>query len=386
MKKWIVAAMILIPLGTALAISPRIIEQRQNWVLHRPPYTIPPQARALFENSVDLHADPLLWGRDLLDRSKRGEVDVPRLLEAGAALQVFGVVTQSPAGQNIRRNSGSSADRITQLALVSHWPLATLRSRLQRALYQAKRLRDMEQKSTGQLVPILTRADLGALLDRRKAGERTLGALLALEGSQALEGDLANVDVLWAAGFRMMSPAHFVDTEISGSAHGASQEGLTPLGKRWVRELESRRIIVDLAHASPRTIVDVLALANRPVVVSHTGVRATCDNQRNLSDDQLRALAKNGALVGIGYWDNAVCGTDAAAIARAMRHAADVMGVAHIALGSDFDGAVVTPFDATGVPLLASALHAERFTDADIAAIAGGNAIRFFLEQLPESR
>jgi len=181
----------------------------------------------------------------------------------------------------------------------------------------------------------------------------------------------------------MMAPAHFVDTEIGGSAHGAGKGGLTPLGQRWVRELESRRIVIDLAHASPRTSADVLALARHPVVVSHTGVRATCDNQRNLSDAQLRALAKNGALVGIGYWDKAVCGTDAAAIARAMRHAADVMGVEHVALGSDFDGAVTTPFDATGVPLLADALRAEKFSDAEISAIAGGNATRFFLEQLP---
>ena len=207
--------------------------------------------------------------------------------------------------------------------------------------------------------------------------------MLGLEGSQALEGSLANVDALWTAGFRMMSPAHFVDTAIGGSAHGAGKQGLTPLGQQWVRELEARRIVIDLAHASPRTSAEVLALATWPVVVSHTGVRGTCDNRRNLSDDQLRALAKNGALVGIGYWDAAVCGTDAAAIARAMRHAADVMGVGHVALGSDFDGAVTTPFDASGVPLLADALRAEKFTDAEIAAIAGGNATRFFLAQLP---
>ena len=383
MKKWIGAAAVLFALAVAWATAPRIVEAQRNRVLRAPPYAVTPGARALFEGSVDLHADPLLWGRDLLEQGSRGQADVPRLLAAGAALQVFGVVTQSPSGQNIEHNSSDASDRITQLAVASRWPIATWRSRLQRALYQAERLRELAQRSAGQLVPVLSRADLSAVIARRKAGERTLGAMLGLEGSQALEGDLANIDALWSAGFRMMSPAHFVDTEIGGSAHGAGKEGLTPLGRRWVRELEARRIVIDLAHASPRTSAEVLALATRPVVVSHTGVRGTCDNQRNLSDDQLRALAKNGALVGIGYWDTAVCGSDAAAIARAMRHAADVMGVEHVALGSDFDGAVTTPFDATGVPLLAEALRQQKFSDQDIAAIAGGNAIRFFLAELP---
>jgi microsomal dipeptidase-like Zn-dependent dipeptidase len=112
-------------------------------------------------------------------------------------------------------------------------------------------------------------------------------------------------------------------------------------------------------------------------------VRATCDTERNLSDDQLKALARNGALVGIGYWEGATCGLDAAAAARAMRHAADVMGIAHVALGSDFDGAVVEPFDVTGLPLLVQALRAEKFTDDDIRAIVSQNALRFLSDALP---
>ena len=127
----------------------------------------------------------------------------------------------------------------------------------------------------------------------------------------------------------------------------------------------------------------MLAVASRPLVVSHTGVKGTCDNLRNLSDAQLRALAKNGALVGIGYWESATCGRDAAAVARAMRHAADVIGVGHLALGSDFDGAVAEPFDVTGLPLLAESLRAEHFSDPDIRAIVSENALRFLGSALP---
>lgn len=142
-------------------------------------------------------------------------------------------------------------------------------------------------------------------------------------------------------------------------------------------------MIVDLAHASAKTIDDVLAIATRPVIVSHTGVKATCENNRNLSDAQLRAVARNGGLVGIGYWKVATCGTDARAIARAVRHAVDVAGVDHVALGSDFDGAVEAPFDVTGLPLLTAALQAEGFSEPELQKVMGGNAVRLFQTALP---
>lgn len=142
-------------------------------------------------------------------------------------------------------------------------------------------------------------------------------------------------------------------------------------------------MLVDLAHASDRTFDDVLALATRPVVVSHTGVRRTCDNRRNLGDAQLRAIARNGGVVGIGYWPTAVCGDDARAIARAIRHAVSVAGVEHVGLGSDFDGAVTAPFDATGLPLVTEALLAEGFAGEDVARIMGGNVLELLERALP---
>ncbi len=364
-------------------LLPASIEAALNRVREKPPYQAASWARELMQDSVDLHADPLLWGRDLLQRSSRGQVDLPRLLDAGAALQVFGVVTHAPLGINVSRNETGAKDLVTALAVTSRWPRPTWSSRRERALYQAKRLAAMEARSGGALVPVRSRDDLSALLQERAAGSHSVGALLALEGSQALEGNLANVDVLYDAGFRMMAPTHFVDTEIGSSAHGTTRQGLTPLGREWLRKLEEKKILVDLAHASPQTVADLLSAATRPVVVSHTGVKGTCDGPRNLSDAQLAALKKNGALVGVGYFTFAVCGKDARAIARAMRHAASVIGVDHLALGSDFDGAVVTPFDVTGLPLLAEALRAEGFTDPEIKAIASQNALRFFAALLP---
>ena len=97
--------------------------------------------------------------------------------------------------------------------------------------------------------------------------------LLAIEGAHALDGDLDNIDRLVEAGYRMMSPSHFFDTPFGGSAHGIAKGGLTDLGREMIRRMEARSMLLDLSHASPATIDDALAVATRPVVVSHTGVR-----------------------------------------------------------------------------------------------------------------
>jgi microsomal dipeptidase-like Zn-dependent dipeptidase len=181
----------------------------------------------------------------------------------------------------------------------------------------------------------------------------------------------------------MMAPTHFYDNEWGGSAHGERKTGLTERGREMVRRMEARGMLVDLAHASAATIDDVAAVSTRPLVVSHTGVRGTCDNNRNLSDGQLRKIAATGGVVGIGYWEAATCGTDARAVARAVRHAANVVGVAHVALGSDFDGAVTEPFDTTGVVEVTDALLAEGFADEEVRAVMGGNVFRLLSETLP---
>jgi len=148
--------------------------------------------------------------------------------------------------------------------------------------------------------------------------------------------------------------------------------------------MEQSHIIVDLAHASARTIADVLALAHQPVVVSHTGVKGTCDNQRNLSDDQLKRIAATGGIVGIGFWDTAVCGQDAPAIAKAIRYSVDLIGVDHVALGSDFDGSITAPFDASAEALVTEALLDQNFTDEEIGKIMGGNVLRVLSDNLPD--
>ena len=369
--------------AVAAAVVPAQVEKSLNLVAARP-IRVSARARALHGRLLvaDLHADTLLWDRDVLRRGTRGHVDVPRLGEGGVALQAFTVTTKSPRHLNLERNDDRSDD-VTLLVMAQRWPPATWTSLRARALHQATRLSAAARRSQGALTLVRSAADLDAFLERRRSDPRLVAGILGLEGSHALEGDLRNVDVLKDAGFRMMAPVHFFDNDIGGSAHGVAKGGLTDKGREWERLLEDRHILIDLAHASPRTIHDVVALAHRPVVVSHTGVRGTCDNTRNLADAQLKAIAGTGGVVGIGFWDTAVCGPDARAIARAITYTMRLVGADHVGLGSDFDGAVTTPFDATGLPQVTQALLDEGMTEDDVARVMGGNAIRLLRQSLP---
>ena len=361
-----------------------VTERSLNPVILRPPYQVSERARQLHDKLfiADMHADALLWNRDLNEDSPIAQVDVPKLLRGNVALQAFTVVTKTPRGMNIERNDDST-DNILLLALAQRQPFENLVSLTKRALWQAKHLHDYAAASNGKLVVIENKRDLAAFVGRRKT-EKIVAGWLGIEGAHALDGDLNNIDALYNAGFRMMSPSHFFDNDIGGSAHGVEKYGLTEKGKEMIRRMEAKKMLVDVAHASSKTIDDVLAMATRPVVVSHTGVKGTCDNQRNLSDDQLRRSAATGGVIGIGFWDTAVCGEDARSIAMAIKYAAGIIGVDRVALGSDFDGSVKAPFDTSGEALITEALINEGFSDDDIAKIMGGNVLRLLSDSLPD--
>lgn len=363
---------------------PPLVDKRMNTLELRPPYTASARARALHETLfvADLHDDALLWSRDLLRRHGYGHSDLPRLLEGRTALQVFSAVTKTPRGINFERN-GADTDNITPLVMAQRWPRRTWDSLFERAIYQAERLHRAAAASEGQLVIVRNTHDLQTTQTTAPAAGRLL-ALLATEGLHPLEGELANVDLLFAAGYRIAGLTHFFDNEIGGSAHGLEKGGLTPFGRAVVARLEDKRMLVDLAHASPRVIDDVLAMARRPVLVSHTGVQGTCAGPRNLSDAHIRGIAATGGVIGIAYFEGALCALTPQAIAKAARHVARLVGVQHVALGSDFDGATRTVVDSTGLPLVTQALLEEGFSESDVAAIMGGNVLRLLQATLPQ--
>ncbi len=144
------------------------------------------------------------------------------------------------------------------------------------------------------------------------------------------------------------------------------------------------KITVDLAHVSPTAIDDIFKLSNSPVIISHTGVQGVCNNRRNLSDKHLEEIGKRNGLVGIGLWKPLFVELMQKQLQKSIRYVADKIGVTKVALGSDFDGAIGTHFDVTGLPLIVNALQKEHFTRAEIELILGGNIRNFFLENLPE--
>lgn len=377
-------ALVLAALGFFFFVAPPLLDAIANRKTNATPPPPSERARELHRRLwvADLHADSLMWNRDPAQRQWRGLVDIPRLIEGGVALQAFTIVSQVPWGMNIESNSGST-DMLTLLVVAQRWPVRTWSSLLERALYQAERLHAAAQGSGGTFSVITSRREFAAYNERRRHNPHITAGLLGVEGAQVLEGEFGNLERLFAAGFRMLAPSHFFDTEVGGSAHGERKHGLTPLGARVIREMERLGMLVDLAHASAQTIDDVLDIATAPVVFSHTGVRATCDSRRNLSDAQIVRTARGGGLIGIGFFEGATCGNALSDVVRAIRHTVDLVGARHVALGSDFDGFVRTPIDAAGLPALTDALLAAGFSEADIARIMGANVLDLLQRTLP---
>lgn len=384
LKKVLVIVLVLLALVSILffAFVPSYIDQSKNTVSIPPPHD-----KYSWYDSIpfiaDLHCDELLWDRDLLEEIDYGHVDLPRMQKSNMAFQVFTVVSKVPFGINIEANEGNS-DQIALLSFAQLRPVSNWFSIKQRALNQCNTLHNFAEQSDGQLRIIKTKSELEKFIADREKNHLLTAGMLGLEGAQPLEGELSNLIEFYNAGVRYIGLAHFFDNEWAGSAHGMKKGGLTTIGKLLVQKMDSLHVIIDLAHSSQQTINDVLVMHDGPLLVSHTGVKGVCDNQRNLSDEHILEIGHRNGLIGIGLWETAVCGKDAAATARSIRYVADKIGVDKVALGSDWDGAFEMHFDVTGLPLMVDALEKEGFTRPEVEMIMGGNVRDFFLKNLPE--
>jgi microsomal dipeptidase-like Zn-dependent dipeptidase len=381
----IIVSLVIVAAVLFFWLAPTKIERAQNLTIPHAPYKISAAAlelhRSLFV--ADLHTDSLLWKRDLLQQSDVGHVDLRRLQSGNVALQIFSAVTKSPSGLNTVENTADSDD-ITLLSIVQLWPAATWSSLYERARYQLEKLKDFSEASDGALQLVLSKRDLRSLIDARANGENTVGAIFLIEGAHPLQGKIENLDRLYEQGMRLVAFTHFFDNELGGSLHGVSKAGLTDFGRQVVQRADELEITIDIAHASPKLVREILALTDRPVILSHGGVKGVCDTPRNLDDELMREVAARGGLLGIGYWVNAICDVSPTGIVHAIRYAIDLVGVEHVALGSDFDGTVTTPFDTSELAILTQTMLNQGFTEEEIRKVMGGNAQRFFLESLPD--
>ncbi len=361
-----------------------------------------PQERWFHQNIfiADLHGDTLMWDRDLLERSDLGHIDLPRLIEGNVALQVFSVPTRTPYGFSNLNGDCFHPDGLNAVRLLHAMQSDQLQgwgSTLQEANRQADKLHAAITQSQADnkrdpdlpyLMLIRSAHDLNQLIERRFIyREPVVGALLAVEGVHWLGAagmtDVeieAGVETLYSKDFRMLAATHRFHNDLGLSSEGCSipRSIDNPEARRiFYRAAQERGMVIDLAHSG--TITNDLegGMIQGPFVVSHGGFEehlcrrepGACESERNLGNEEIGLIVRNGGVIGVGFWPQAV-GKDYAGIVGAFNHACGVIAglesdseidpSAHLAFGSDFDGSVSTPFDAGGYVHLVAALMRNR--------------------------
>ena len=378
---------IVILVASALMLLPKMLDKSMNPVSEHAPFVVSEEAQALHNTLIvgDWHADSALWNRDLKKTYDYGHADIPRLQAGNVALQMFTTVTKSPSGQNYDSNETGANDNITALAIVQRWPIKTWSSLFERAMYQANKIKDLEKRDPENFMLIESQYDLGIFLLKRVNNPKMVGGLIGTEGSHALDGNLDNVERLYENSFRMMSLQHFFDNKLGGSLHGTSGAGLTEFGRQAIDEMQRLDIIIDVSHSSENVVKDVLSFSNQPLVISHTGFNGYCKSPRNISDSLMIEIAEKGGLIGVGFWDAAVCDNTPKSVAEAIIYGIGLIGAEHVALGSDFDGTITPGFDTSELVAITHELLELGLGKEEIRKVMGENMLSFLQDNLPKT-
>ncbi len=304
---------------------------------------------------VDLHTDALyehMRGRkDITRRSDQGHLDIPRMKEGGLNGQVFAVWV-SPTDLK----PGEYCDFALKGADV-----------FDRVCAQCP-------ETVG---PARTPDEF-----RQATSSGRIAGVLGVEGGHALEGRLENLDRFFERGVRMLTLTWCNSNELgdSGGDEDRPHNGLSELGRQAVRRMNELGILVDVSHAADKTVFDILDASLAPVVASHSGVRARRDFNRNLTDEQIRAIGANGGLIGIVFLPYFLREPEEEAsiedVLACIDHVCQLVGPDYAALGSDFDGfngALLGLEDVTKMGAIIQGLRSRGFAESDIARIAGGN-------------
>ncbi len=301
---------------------------------------------------VDLHCDTLLEvqaGKRRLDqRSSQGHIDLPRLREGGVAAQVFAVYV---APRMASRGPARAMELIAAFdAAIAQSPALVTHVTTVEGIEKAR--------STGKVA-----------------------AVLSVENGDALGGEKGALEGLYRRGVRMMGLTWNPSNALGDGALGREHGGLTPLGRAVLRRMVELGIVIDVSHLSEASFWDAMREVEAPVVASHSNAAALHVHPRNLTDDQLRAIAARGGVVGVNFYPGFL---GAATLDRAVDHIlhmARVMGVDHVALGSDYDGISQAPAgleDVSRLPNLTARLLERGMPAEDVRKVLGGNALRVF--------
>jgi membrane dipeptidase len=318
------------------------------------PFEVSEEARRLHAESIviDLHVDSLLWPRDLRREREGGHVDFPRMREGGLDAAAFTVPTRFFGAAGLK-------------AFHDLWPPATWFSPWARLRHQLSTTRGWKEASLA--------TNASAIESNHDQGR--LSYFHGIEGAHALEGDPSRVSELRKRGVLFIGLVHLRDNEIGGSSSG-SNRSLSELGRQLIEEMNRSGVHVDLAHASEATFAEALELTTLPPLVSHTGVRAVHDTWRNLGDDQIRAVAERGGVVGVMLAPPALGEPSLEEAILHIEHVIEVGGEDAAAIGSDFDGYVDPAIDASGLPALTELLLRRGHSEERVRKILGENVLR----------
>jgi membrane dipeptidase len=338
-------------------------------------------------------------------KAAEGNTDFPRLVESGMTAEFMSAWVDAPYAE---RPGASFA----------------------RALEHIKVIHAFVDRHPDKLLFATTAADV-----RRAKAEGKIAIFIGVEGGHAIEGSLDRLRDLYAKGARYLTLTWNNGNAWAGSSIGVGGTrtgGLTPFGRDVVREMNRLGMLVDLSHVSDSTFFDAIALSTAPVIASHSSARALSDVPRNMTDDQLRAIARNGGVVNVNFYSRFIDSNYRAAIERVEQtvsaaraaaraagedsahatgrlsamydslaaaipptpfsvlidhidHIAKVAGVDHVGLGSDFDGVSALPQgmeDVTRLPRIAQALLDRGYSDEDVKKMLGGNMLRVMSQAL----
>ena len=239
------------------------------------------------------------------------------------------------------------------------------------------KIEDLVEKNSSHLSIAHTPSDL--YTDKRQ-GRKSI--MLGIENGLALNGQLENLKHFAQRGIVYMTLCHNGDNDICDSAKGCNtHHGVSQFGQQVIREMNRLGIMVDLSHASEKSFYDALEISQQPIVCSHSSCRSLCDHPRNLTDDQMRALAAKGGVMQITMYNGFLVADGEATVLDALRHlehAIQVMGIDHVGIGTDFDGdgGIRGLADSSEVINFTRQLLARKYSERDIQKIWGGNFLR----------
>lgn len=319
--------------------------------------------KALRYPIVDGHCDTAALflredlGYNFIKENELGHLDMPRLRAGGVKLQFFAFYIE----------------REFKLVGALHRCLEFID-----AYYRTM------QRCPDDLFTVLDRTDLHKAMQGPKTA-----ALLSVEGGEALEADLSILRVLYRLGIRALGLTWNQRNQLaSGVGEGLRGDGLTPFGRKVVREMNNLGMIVDLAHINEDGFYDALSLSSAPVIVSHANARAICNHPRNLSDDQLKKLGEYGGIMGLSFYPPFVHDQkpNLEKLLDHFEHVAGVAGIDHLGFGSDFDGIEQTLGgleDVSRLPNLVRGLLSRGFSAEEVEKITSGNYLRVLEKVLP---